>query len=164
LAGVRITLAPAYRPPFEVQALVLEEDTYLVLSSTPEVREPREHRLRTLTEGFLAQPKAPGSVVVKQGEPIRLLAIVHDLGAEPTCRQEWVEEALRGSFEQARQLEVRHLGVPILGRVHGQLGLGAFARLLRDALGELGTGDLERVWLVTPCELEAEMRRQLWPE
>lgn len=164
LAGVQISLAPFHRPPFPIEALVLEEDTYLVLSARPEVREPAEHRLRTLTESFLAQPKEPGSVIVRTGEPIRFLAVVHDLAAEPTWREKWVREALRQCFERAGRFAVRNLGLPILGGLHGQVDVATFARLLHEELGDLAPESLERIWLITPSELETEMRRQLWRE
>jgi hypothetical protein len=132
IGRVTVVADPAGRP---ADAVVVEEDTWLVLGAPPDVREPGEHPLRVLTEAHDAQPAAPGSVIVREGAPLRLLAVVHDVGAEPNWREEWVAAALAGVLREAASRRVRSIVLPVLGAVHGSLPLETFAGLLLDAVG-----------------------------
>jgi hypothetical protein len=147
---LEVVAAPESAPPFVADAVVAEEDTYLVLSADPEVRETRIARLRVIHEAFAARPAEPGSVVVRGGSPLRLLAVVHDLSHEPTWREEWVEAALDAVLREVDARSLRTLAMPLLGRVRGDLPIDWFVALLRSALGRCAPARLERVWLVTP--------------
>jgi len=148
--GVEVIAAPPSSPPFVPEALVAEEDTFLVLGADPEIREPELPRLRAIHEAFTAQPAEPGSVVVREGHPTRLLAVVHDLSVAPTWREEWVAAALAGVLRETGARGLRTLATPPLGRMHGSLPIETFIVLLRAAL-ERGTPEhLQRLWLVTP--------------
>ncbi len=150
-AGIPVTVAPADRPPFEIDALVVEDDTYLVLGADPEVREPAEHPLRVWQAVHDFEPLAPGTLTVRPGRPPRLLAIVHDLAADPTWREDWVASALGEVLRYAERTGVRSLAVPPLGAVHGRLPVERFAALLRDALAVGPAQSLERIWLACPA-------------
>jgi hypothetical protein len=156
-----VTVAPAETPPFPVAATVLEEDTWLVLSAPPEIRPPAEHPLRLFTELITAEPLAPGSVVVENGEPLRLLAVVYDLGAEPSCRPEWVTAALAELIRAAAERKLASLALPLLGVRHGRLPLAVFVSLFVLAIREGAPGSLKKVWLAAPAEMAAEVRRLL---
>ncbi len=144
---VRVVIAPADEPPFRVDAQVVEEDTFLVLSAGPEVIESDLHPLRVLQAAHEAEPLPPGSVVVQPGEPVRLLAVVHDLAQEPSCREDWVRQALTGVLREVRARRMRALAVPVLGARHGRMPAEAFAGLLRAALEADTPASLARVWL-----------------
>ncbi len=79
IGSVRLFVAPKEWPPFLADALAEEEDTYLVLSADPEVQETREQPEELMAELLKTKPAVPGSVIVKEGRPLSLLAIVHDL-------------------------------------------------------------------------------------
>ncbi len=49
LGSIRIVAAPKDSPPFQVDAVAAEEDTFIVLSADPVVREPKEHPIRLMT-------------------------------------------------------------------------------------------------------------------
>jgi hypothetical protein len=138
--------------PETVGAVVEEEDTYLVLSAEPEVREPASARLRVFHDAYSASPAEPGGVVVRDGAPIRLLAVVHDLSLEPSWREEWVAKALAAVFAEATRRRVRTLALPPLGRVRGLLSRERFVSLLGSALASAAPGSLERIWLMVPAE------------
>jgi hypothetical protein len=145
-------VAPRHTPPFSPDALVEEEDTFLVLSADSGVGEVTEHPIRLMTAIWEAQPETPGSVVVRHarhGRPRRLLAVVHDLQQEPTWREEWVREALDGVLREAEARGVRRLAVPLLGCVHGGLGRERFISLLGQALQRASVRVLESIWIVT---------------
>ncbi|MGB6363143.1 MAG: hypothetical protein WBG64_10790, partial [Thermoanaerobaculia bacterium] len=74
MGGVRLVAAPAAQPPFPVDAVVVEEDTYLVLSAETDLRIPGEHPLRVMTAAHELEPELPGSVLVRSGQPLELAA------------------------------------------------------------------------------------------
>ena len=80
----RVVMGPEAHPPFAVDALVLEDDTYFVLSASPEVRDPAESPLRVWNELHETEPATPGEAVVRGGTPPRISAVVHDLSLDPT--------------------------------------------------------------------------------
>lgn len=147
-AGVEIVAAPADRPPFPVDAIACEEDTFLVLSAPVDLAAPAEHPVRLFTALWEAEPRRPGSVLARAGRPPRLLAVVHDLDAEPTWREEWVEEALAGVFAEARRRGLAALGLEPLGCRHGRLPPGRFGALLGRALDGREGAAPERLWLI----------------
>ncbi len=159
--GVEIIAAPPSSPPFVPDALVAEEDTFLVLSAEPEIREAELPRLRVFHEAFTARPAEPGTVIVREGRPVRLLAVVHDLSVVPTWREEWVASALAGVLREAGARGWRTLATPPLGRVHGSLPVETFLVVLRAALERCASEQLRGLWLVTPEEDLPQVRALL---
>jgi deoxyribonuclease V len=147
-AGIEITSAPAERPPFAVEAVAVEDDTYLVLGADPAFREPSEHLLEVLTAAHAAEPLTPGTVLVRPGRPLRFHAVVHDLGRDPTWTEEWIETALRELLETADGRGLRALGLEPLGCRHGNLLLDRFLILLERAIRAAPRRNLRRIWLV----------------
>jgi hypothetical protein len=117
-------------------AVVREEDTWLILSAPPEVTPPAEPLMGIMTELLDAQPHPPGTVLVREGHPLLLLAVVHDFDAEPCCRAEWVSAALTQVLRVCRERRIRSLCVPLLGVAHGRLtpqeAITAIVRTLRE--------------------------------
>lgn len=150
VGAVRIFAGPEKMPPYSVEAIVHEEDTFLVLSANPELFESDENPMRVLTEAVEARPETPGSVVVKDGHPMQFLAIVHDLDQEPSWKEEWVANALDGVFREAEKRKFRSIALPLIGTLHGSLEKTRFIALLREALERKSPGHLKRLWLVTP--------------
>jgi hypothetical protein len=136
--------------PTSADAVVAEEDTYLVLSAEPEVREPAVNRLRVFHEAYAAEPVQPGTVVAREGSPMQLLAVIHDLSQEPTWREEWIVAALDAVLREADARNVRDLALPPLGRVHGALPRERLVVLLGAALRARPPRHLERLFLVVP--------------
>jgi hypothetical protein len=151
---VRVVIAPPDEPPFRIDAEVVEEDTFLVLSAEPGVIERDVHPLRVLQAAHEAKPVPPGSVVVQAGPPLRLLAVVHDLAQEPSWREEWIDAALGGVVREVRKRQVRALALPVLGARHGRMPAPAFAGLLRRALEAETPPSLARLWLRAAGEAE----------
>ncbi|UCF56702.1 MAG: hypothetical protein JSW15_11625, partial [Deltaproteobacteria bacterium] len=71
--------SPENKPPFKVDAVAVEEDTFLVMSADRRVRDLKEPLMKVMTRVIETQPKTPGSVLVRGKSPLRFLAIVHDL-------------------------------------------------------------------------------------
>ena len=149
MGGVRLVASPSNQPPFPVDAVVAEEDTYLVLSAETDLRIPAEHPLRVMTAAHELEPAEPGTVVVRSGEPLRLLAVVHDLSRDPSCEEDWVLAALEEIFLQTERLRLESIALPLLGAVQGVLEPGHCAELLWAALVANEPETLERIWLMT---------------
>jgi O-acetyl-ADP-ribose deacetylase (regulator of RNase III) len=107
-----------------------------------------------LTEAHEAEPAPPGTVVARPGEPLLLLAVVHDLAQDPTWREEWIGAALAGVLREVRARRVRALALPVLGARHGRMPPAAFAGLLRAALESDAPPSLARLWLQAAGETE----------
>lgn len=143
-----ITVAPAEGQPFPVAAVVVEDDTYHALGSAPGSSPVTEHPLRVLDDAHGAVPARPGSVVVRPGVPLRLLAVVHALDRDPTWTVAWVAEAYAGVFAEVERRRLSSVALPPLGTVHGRLDRGRSLELLSAALDEVRPASLGRVWLV----------------
>jgi hypothetical protein len=146
----RIVAAPEKRPPFDVDAVVYEEDTYLVLSADPKVREPKDHPVNIMTKLIETTPETPGSVLVRGKHPLRFLAIIHDFNQEPTWREEWIASALDGIFQEAETRKLTSVALPMLGCLHGSLDRQRFFGLLWRAITQSTQRHLKRIWLITP--------------
>ena len=101
-----------------------------------------------------------GSVIVKGNAPIRLLAIVHDIDQEPTCRPESINKAYETLLQTILEKGIISVGLPLLGTVHGKLSIAEAIVLLNECLQEQLPDSLQRIWLVLPsgtgCECLAE--------
>jgi len=141
---------PEEAPPFQVEASVMEEDTFLVLSAEPIVVDPLEEPIRLMTRLIETRQETPGSVLVRGSGPYRMLAIVHDVEQDPTWREEWVAEALEQSLREAEARELRCISLEMLGCMHGRLGSARFAALFEEAVLRVRPRRLKRVWLRVP--------------
>ena len=157
IGSVRLFVAPKEWPPFLADALAEEEDTYLVLSADPEVQETREQPGELMAELLRTNPAVPGSVIVKEGRPLSLLAVVHDLEQEPSWKEEWIIRALDGIFREAETRNLRSIALPLLGTLHGSLEKQRFLVLLRQALERSSPEHLARIWLVVPAGTTGEV-------
>lgn len=142
--------APRDDPPFPVEALVEEEDTYLTLSAAAVLEPPTdaEHPVRVMTAAHAADEAPPGTLVVRHpvGRSLTFFAVVHKLSERPSWREAWVASALEAIARECSRRELLSLGLPLLGTVHGKLDAARSRALTRRALERVPT--LERVWLV----------------
>lgn len=165
VAGVQIVVARGDDPPFAIDGQVFEEDTWLAMSTELDVIRSPDHPVRVMTLAWEAKPENPGSVTVKRGPPARLLAVVHDLDAEPSCTEEWVESALYEVFMSCTKHRLHALKLPLLGSKHGNLPATRFMALLRRSLqravDEDGSLPLRRLWLARGSEPGDELLRAL---
>jgi hypothetical protein len=160
IGPVRLALAPHGTMP-SCDAVVLEEDTWQVVAAGPEMTLRAEHPIRLWTDVINAKPLTPGTVLLRKGWPLTLVAVVYDVGAEPCCRSRWITAALAEILRICRERHVSSLLLPLPGVRHGRLSLRKSFRLVVRALGEAPHGDLRRVLLVCPSEEEEEKVRQL---
>jgi hypothetical protein len=156
-APVRIIAAPENSAPFKVNALVFEEDTWLVMSANPTTCELEVHPIRLMTEVIETEPEPVGSVLVKNGHPLHFLAIVHDLNQEPTWKEAWIERALNSVFQESERRKISALGLPLLGTRHGRLEKPRFAVILGRVLKQTSFNHLKQIWLIVPPKTNSEI-------
>jgi hypothetical protein len=149
-------LPPGAAPLYLVDAVVVEEDTYRVLSADPVARETYEPAADLLSTAASTLPVPPGSVLVQDGSPLKFLAVVHDLNREPTLREEWVSGALIAIMKEADRRQLASLAVPTIGARRGSLTAERFAALISEAIGAVKSDHLKELWLlVAPSSSKA---------
>ena len=161
VGGVAIVLAPSGKPPFAVDAVAIEEDTWQVLGSELEIREITDTPLSLFVELHEAKPLRPGTVVVGSGAPLRCYAIVYDVGSVPCTRPEWVRAAISELFRLTAERGSHALSLPPLGVRHGRLPIEDAIDLLLEGLRGVRNTSLRRLWLVVPEELLPAARLHL---
>lgn len=163
-----LVVAPlAGDPPFAPDVLVTEQDTWLVLGGDAVVTAPEPDTPELLQRAAEFEPLEPGSVVARGGDPVELLAVVHDLDREPTWRVAWVEAALAEVMDELHARGASAVALPVLGGVHGDLHPLRFRRLLQDAVESSPPWALERICLQVPPGVDPRTVRdvrRLWGE
>jgi hypothetical protein len=157
---VRFHVSRGRSIPREVAAVVLEEDTFLVMSSEVELSWEGEHPVRVINKAREVEAAPLGSVVVQSGSPLALKAVVHDLSAEPICREEHVRAALDRIAAIAEERRLRTLATPLLGVAHGRLEIARVVELIVASLSK-ASSSLEAVWLVAGGQPPEEIERLL---
>lgn len=157
LGEVHVVVAPEDEPPFTIDALAVEEDTHLLLSSESEIREPEESYGELVAAAAERPPNTPGSVLVRKAQPLQLLAIVHDIDRRPTWREEWIASAINGIVEEAEWRRLSAIGVPLIGTRHGSIQMRRVALWLARCLSRATFRYLRRVWVIAPPGSETEL-------
>jgi len=159
LGSILVTPATTHEPPFPVQASVLEEDTWRLLSA-PNVAVPQEeHPVRLMTDLVDDRPALPGKVLIQSA---RWLAIVHDVERTPTCREIWVRSALKRVLELTAQRHYHSLALPLLGSVYGCLDWRRSLTLVIESLNNAVVFEPTlRMWLLGPAAHHKEIRQSL---
>ncbi|MBN1850301.1 MAG: hypothetical protein JW932_17150 [Deltaproteobacteria bacterium] len=147
-----IVASPEKMRPFALDAMVFEEDTFLVLSADKRVRDPQKPLIHVLTEVIELKPETPGTVLTKGKGPFRMLAVIHDLDQEPTWQEEWIKTALKNIFLESEKRKLRSIAIPFIGTVYGNLGRNRFIELLWKALNQFAPRYLKRLWIIVPKE------------
>ena len=135
-----------------LDGVVLEEDTYLVMSADANTTTEEEAPARILRSSVEFEPKPPGSVVIEGGTPLRMLAVVHDLDHQSTSREEWVASALAEVLLIADRENLSALALPMLGTGSGGLSYRRFTDLLTMELHRAAPLRLRHIWLAVPPE------------
>ena len=139
--SIEIVLAERGSPPFPVELIAFEEDTYLVLSAGNFAREIREETSELLKEMSHFAPVDRGSVL-KKGQ--RLYAVVHDLDQHPSCDKQIVRQALKEIVRICNEGDIHSIAIEPLGCMHGQLENDWFLNQLREIST---TSSLRRIWV-----------------
>ncbi|MEJ2141765.1 MAG: hypothetical protein P8Y24_05320 [Gammaproteobacteria bacterium] len=148
LCGITIIIIPENLAPDEVNAIVEEQDTSLVLGQPSKITISDDKPSWFLANKLESQELLePGSVILRDGKTKKLHAIVHDLDCEPTWKPEWISQALDNIFSITNSYSINTLQLPVLGAQHGKFKLEEFLALLHDKI-KTYHGPLEKIWLI----------------
>jgi len=149
LDRLELVIAPADAPPFEVAAQVEEQDVALLLGSDEGIHQPGDKPVWYLAHKLASQTlQQPGDLLLRQGRPLRLLAIVHDFDQDPSWNSAWVESALDKIAELIEERQLNSLALPLLATRHGRVELDECLALVSRALLQQPPTCLTRIWLV----------------
>jgi len=145
---IDIVVAPKAVAPFNIDAVVEEQDTALILSEPGNITDSGNKPVWFLANKLESQPLLkPGSVIKRDGKTIRLLAIVHDLDMEPSWSSDWVAQALDNLIKLSHTQGISSIQLPVLGAQHGRFHIQDFLQLLVIAIKK-SHGKLKKIWLV----------------
>ncbi|MBW1997893.1 MAG: hypothetical protein JRJ29_07995 [Deltaproteobacteria bacterium] len=144
-----VVAASLERPPFRIDGVVVEEDTFLVMSAPPVVKEVKDPLMKIKTRLIETRPERPGSLLVKGESPCRFLAIIYDFNQETICKEEWIEECLARVLRETDRRGFQSIGLPLMGTGYGLVGIDRFVAILKKSLAESPPAGLERIWLIT---------------
>lgn len=151
VGDIEIAIATTHFPPFNINAVVEEQDTSLVLGETDEIRDPGEKPAWYLANFIETQSLlSPGHVIVRGTQPLRLQAIVHDLDQEPICRETWIILALQQIMDITEKRNIHALQMPLLGTRYGRVEIRQFLDLLLAKIAKEKLKSLKKLWLVSP--------------
>ena len=155
------TVAPEEVSTLDLDAVVLEDDTFLVLSADPTPKATPERPVYLLKQAMQVEAQVPGTVVTKEKALLRLLAVVHDLNQDPSWKEEWISSALVEALQVVEQRKLRSMALQMLGTVHGSLDPARFPNLLERALATVCCEHLGKIWVVVPGGVGVGVRDQL---
>ena len=147
---IDIVVVPETTAAFDIDAVVEEQDTALILGKPGKIVESINKPAWFLANKLESQSLLkPGSVIKHDGKPIRLLAIVHDLDREPSWSAEWITQALENIFKLSTIHGIFSLQLSVLGAEHGRFKLKEFLPLLINELNKAQT-TLRKIYLSVP--------------
>ncbi len=143
------SVATTGRVPDDVDAIVMEQDTGMVLGPLDDIRDSRES-MESLAKALSGSGEAEqGSVIVLGTVPSRLLAIIHDLDRDPTWTEDIVAKTVARVLELSNKRGFASIAMPLLGAVHGGMTEDRARQILDDAVSNMaGPGSLRTIWLV----------------
>jgi len=153
---VDIAIAPQQFSPFQVDALVKEQDTALIMGESQTLRSDEDMPVWYLANKLESKNlPSPGQVIVRDTHPLRLQAIVHDLDSEPSCSELWIFQAIQQIFDTAESRGLHAIQMPLLGTRYSGITPRQFFTILLEIINRKRPAPIGKLWLVT-TELECE--------
>lgn len=144
MARVEIVTAASDKQPFPVEAVVLEEDTYRVMSAANRITHLPETTESSLDELKEFTPHVVGELI---GRGNRLYAIVHDFEMEPSFNDEGACQALARLAELARERGFEQIAIQAF---QGSPDEASHAWIQAEIQRVLAGSPVKRVWLIVP--------------
>ena len=120
----------------EVDAVVEEQDTNLLMGNPPVIKMSVESFSSLVKKMEMQSPVMPGTITVKQSIPKRFIAVVYDIEHNPISLQAWIEEALMNILIKCNKHKVTTLAMPLLGTAYGSFKEQEIIDLLQTSLIE----------------------------
>ena len=130
--------------PPGLHALILPEDTYLLLQTVTQELDPKLTPLdlwAALERAMRAEKCPLGSVIIEDGRPrgVTYIArvIAYDFDSEPICRTEDVRTGLRSALSELVGRGCETIGVLPLGTMRGGISQEEYDEILHAVAGRL---------------------------
>jgi hypothetical protein len=147
IGGVEIVLCPWGELPEAPDALVLPEDTHLVLQAVTTELDPGATPLDlwvALERAARAEKRPLGSVIIEDGAPrgVHTIArvVVYDFDQEPICHQTSVATGLAAAFEALMRRACAAVAVAPLGTMRGEIPWETYLETVCAVVARLGVG------------------------
>jgi hypothetical protein len=127
-----IILRSDLKVPFDLEAIVVEEDTGMILSADTNIRTYDEHPIRLMTSLLDQKSETPGNIVTRGESPFLFYAIVHDFDQYPSFKEDWVSSAIALALEKCSPMRVQSLAMQVLGATYGTRSESWFLDLLTN--------------------------------
>lgn len=150
IGDIETAIAPIEYVPSEIEAIVEEQDTQLLMVVDSVIDYPEDDFDTLIDQMSSGKSRKPGQIIVRHEKPMRLQAIIHDIYQEPSCKVEWVAFALKQLIEEINNLQIKTLAMPLLGTIQGKIAEQQSVELLCACLGTDQKSVLEKLWLVVP--------------
>lgn len=158
---IETAIAPIEYVPSEIEAIVEEQDTQLLMVVDGEIEYPEDDFDTLINQMSHGKSRTPGQVIVKHDKPMRFQAIIHDIYQEPSCKVEWVAFALKQLSEEIKNHQIKTLAMPLLGTFHGKMAEEQSVELLCACLGTDQKSALEKLWLVVPDPMCSRIKQYI---
>ncbi len=134
--------------------MVEEQDTHLLMAEPGVLEDPGKPVWYLANTLETEEPYTLGAVIAKGRSPVRLLAVVHDIDLYPTCTTEYTIKAYQNLLQILHEKDIKSVGLPLLGTVHGKFSLDQAVALLSENFLSKLPRSVERIWLVLPPETD----------
>jgi len=147
--NTEIAVASSHFAPFDVDAIVEEQDTSLVLGESNEIKDPGNKPVWYFANKLQSYAAlTPGEIIVRKSRPLRIQAIVHDLDQEPTCREHWIQQTIEKIFTVTDTHNIHAMQMPMLGTRYSDVEITWFLQLVLETIALQKPG-LNKLWLKT---------------
>jgi len=151
MAEVRVgpvSIAPVEEVPPWIDAIVVEEDTFYVLSAPPVVRPVEAHPIRVFDAIEHCESDEPGDYRLnRKTRPVRVELVVYDVSQSPMTREPWIQTCIESLLALAEREGWQALATPSLGYLYGAFSPQTYRAMLESTL-EQSQPDILRTWCI----------------
>ena len=134
--STEIHIVPAGKQP-DVDAIVEEQDTYLILGTDPFIQDTKENYGTLVKKMQQQKPLIPGQVLVKNTTPKKFVVIIYDIEKKPACHEEWLILAFENILKLCAEHKINTLAMPLLGHSHGKIEPRNILDLLQNTINRV---------------------------
>ena len=117
-----------------------------------------EHPIRLMTSLIDQKPLSPGEAVIKDKQ---WRAVLYDLDEEPSCRHEWIRQALGQIVHLIDSKDINSISISLPGVRYDCIGWRlSLELLLSELVAKPGMKPL-KIWLMIPQDMMAPVTREL---
>ena len=159
--GIQIAICQEEMLPDNVEVMVFEEDTNLILTVDKELYYEEVHPIRLMTDIMKTRAIKPGSLVTNGKS---WYAVVIDINAETICDPKWVSEAYTKVFERLEQRKIFSVGMHLLGTRHGKIAIETSLDLFLNCIEKETQKYLKNIWFVVAESAHKTIQKSVYSQ